>query len=100
MGALPFFIFTGIFGVIGIVFPIIAPKGPNRGYEICRKNNFFIVIFNYFQNRPVCLYPDRSDVLVIVSYSILFFLIKIVKSCKIFQLDLLLHGTNESINRS
>lgn len=31
MGALPFIIFTAFFGVIGIVLPIIAPKGPNRG---------------------------------------------------------------------
>lgn len=33
MGAsfVPFLIFTVLWGVVGIVLPIVAPKGPNRG---------------------------------------------------------------------
>lgn len=33
--ALPIIIFSAIFGVVGIVLPIIAPKGPNRGIVQC-----------------------------------------------------------------
>nr|AAV90704.1 vacuolar ATPase M9 [Aedes albopictus] len=37
MGALRFtdHYFSAIFGVVGIVLPIIAPKGPNRGIVQC-----------------------------------------------------------------
>uniref|UniRef100_A0A182P933 Probable proline--tRNA ligase, mitochondrial n=1 Tax=Anopheles epiroticus TaxID=199890 RepID=A0A182P933_9DIPT len=33
--ALPIIIFSAIFGVVGIVLPIVAPKGPNRGWLCC-----------------------------------------------------------------
>uniref|UniRef100_A0A182K8J9 Probable proline--tRNA ligase, mitochondrial n=1 Tax=Anopheles christyi TaxID=43041 RepID=A0A182K8J9_9DIPT len=33
--ALPIIIFSAIFGVVGIVLPIVAPKGPNRGIVQC-----------------------------------------------------------------
>ncbi|CAG9808999.1 unnamed protein product [Chironomus riparius] len=35
MTYLPFFVFTGIFAIVGIVLPIVAPKGPNRGIVQC-----------------------------------------------------------------
>lgn len=34
MGVVPIIIFTAFWGVVGIVLPFLAPKGPNRGYVL------------------------------------------------------------------
>lgn len=37
--ALPFIVFTVLWGGIGVVLPFLVPKGPNRGYvAVCAKN--------------------------------------------------------------
>lgn len=85
MGAsfVPFLIFTVLWGVVGIVLPIVAPKGPNRGWVIrfCIQLAYFLnPALSRFQHRPVCPDPNSSHLLVVLA--------------------VLLHGADEPADRS